>query len=447
MDKILDFLQEKMAPLAYKLDSNRYLTAIKSGFFAAMSILIIGSIFLLLANLPINGYAEFMTGIFGDNWSEFFMVPYNMTMNIMTPFVIIGIAKSLSNHYKVDDVAATVLSIVSFLILTPSLVTEDGLTGIPASNLSASGLFVGMITAILATEIMRSVVQRGWVIKMPESVPSNVARSFSSLIPGLFVILSFNVIRMLFAFTPFETAHNFIFEVLQTPLLALGGSLPAMIVVLLFEAILWSFGIHGSQIVSGVMSPIWLSLTAGNAEAFAAGQALPNIINSQFYDNFIKLGGAGGTLGLALCALFFAKSKQFKTLGKLAIGPGLFNINEPLIFGIPIVLNPIMLIPFIINPIIMAIVAYVAMSTGIVNVANGVNIPWTTPPIFSGFLVSGWTGALLQVFQIFLGGVVYYPFFKLVDQKAYLLEQGETEEEILAEQTAGNDTPTGKPSI
>ncbi|MFL2134218.1 PTS sugar transporter subunit IIC [Desemzia sp. FAM 24101] len=413
-----------MALLAYKLDSNRYLTAIKSGFFAAMSILIIGSIFLLLANLPINGYADFMAGIFGANWSEFFMVPYNMTMNIMTPFVIIGISKSLSSHYKVDDVAAIVLSIVSFLILTPSL-----------------------ITAILATEIMRAVVQRGWVIKMPESVPSNVARSFSSLIPGLFVILSFNVIRMLFAMTSFETAHNFIFEVLQTPLLALGGSLPAMIIVLLFEAILWSFGIHGSQIVSGVMSPIWLSLTAGNAEAFAAGQALPNIINSQFHDNFIKLGGAGSTLGLALCALFFAKSKQFKTLGKLAIGPGMFNINEPLIFGIPIVLNPIMLIPFIINPIIMAIVAYAAMSTGLVNVANGVNIPWTTPPIFSGFLVSGWTGALLQVFQIFLGGLVYYPFFKLVDQKAYMLEQGKTEEEILEAQTTDTDAPTGTPSV
>lgn len=446
MDKVMNFLEEKMAPIAYKLDSNRYLTAIKSGFFAAMSILIIGSIFLLLANLPINGYADFMANIFGDNWSEFFMVPYNMTMNIMTPFVIVGIAKSLSSHYKVDDVAGIVLSLVAFLILTPSLVTPEGATGIPASNLSAGGLFVGMITAILATEIMRAVIQRGWVIGMPESVPSNVARSFSSLIPGLFVILSFNIIRMLFTLTPFETAHNFIFEVLQTPLLALGGSLPAMIIVLLFEAILWSFGIHGSQIVSGVMSPIWLSLTAGNAEAFAAGQALPNIINSQFYDNFIKLGGAGSTLGLALCALFFAKSKQFKTLGKLAIGPGLFNINEPLVFGIPIVLNPIMLIPFIINPIIMAIVAYVAMSTGLVNVANGVNIPWTTPPIFSGFLVSGWTGALLQVFQIGLGGLVYYPFFKMVDQKAYMVEQGKSEEEILAEQTSDTNAPTGTPT-
>jgi PTS system cellobiose-specific IIC component len=272
---------------------------------------------------------------------------------------------------------------------------------------------------------------------MPDSVPSNVARSFTALIPAFFVIVIFDLIRIGFSFTAYDTAQAFIFQILQTPLTALGSSLPATIVVLLFEGLLWSFGIHGSNIVGAVMQPIWLSLTADNAAAFSAHEALPHIVNYQFYSNFIKVGGAGGTLGLAILCVFVAKSAQFKTLGKLAIAPGIFNINEPLIFGIPIVLNPVMMIPFIITPVVLAIVAYFAMATGLVDFTNGTNLPWTTPPIVSGFLLNGWRGALLQVVQIGLSMAIYFPFFKLEDNKAYQLElegahENQTPEEALA---------------
>ncbi|WP_157456026.1 PTS cellobiose transporter subunit IIC [Carnobacterium maltaromaticum] len=437
MDKFLDVLQEKMGPIAYKLDSNRYLSAIKTGFFGAMPILIIGSVFLLFANLPIPGYADFMASIMGKNWTTYFMVPYDMTMNIMTIFVVFGIAKDLAHYYKVDDLAAVVIAVVAFFILTPTIADTGGANGIPTSNLGASGLFVGMITAILAVEISRWVEQRGWTIKMPDSVPSNVARSFTALIPAFFVIVIFDLIRIGFSFTAYDTAQAFIFQILQTPLTALGSSLPATIVILLFEGLLWSFGIHGSNIVGAVMQPIWLSLTADNAAAFSAHEALPHIVNYQFYSNFIKLGGAGGTLGLAILCVFVAKSAQFKTLGKLAIAPGIFNINEPLIFGIPIVLNPVMMIPFIITPVVLAIVAYFAMATGLVDFTNGTNLPWTTPPIVSGFLLNGWRGALLQVVQIGLSMAIYFPFFKLEDNKAYQLElegahENQTPEEALA---------------
>lgn len=437
MDKFLDVLQEKMGPIAYKLDSNRYLSAIKTGFFGAMPILIIGSVFLLFANLPIPGYADFMASIMGENWTTYFMVPYDMTMNIMTIFVVFGIAKDLAHYYKVDDLAAVVIAVVAFFILTPTIADTGGANGIPTSNLGASGLFVGMITAILAVEISRWVEQRGWTIKMPDSVPSNVARSFTALIPAFFVIVIFDLIRIGFSFTAYDTAQAFIFQILQTPLTALGSSLPATIVILLFEGLLWSFGIHGSNIVGAVMQPIWLSLTADNAAAFSAHEALPHIVNYQFYSNFIKLGGAGGTLGLAILCVFVAKSAQFKTLGKLAIAPGIFNINEPLIFGIPIVLNPVMMIPFIITPVVLAIVAYFAMATGLVDFTNGTNLPWTTPPIVSGFLLNGWRGALLQVVQIGLSMAIYFPFFKLEDNKAYQLElegahENQTPEEALA---------------
>lgn len=438
MQNLIEKLEAKMGPLAMKLDSNRYITAIKDGFFGVMSLLIIGSIFLLLANIPIGGYAEFMASFLGENWSSYFTVPYDVTMNVMTIYVIIAMARSLARTYKLDGIACITTVVVAFLILTPMLELKDGGFGIPVTNLGASGLFLGMIVAILAVEIVRYIDKKGWKIKMPDSVPENVAKSFSALIPALFVIIVFNIIRILFSLTEFGTVQNFIYHYLQVPLLYLGDTLPATIIVTLFEGTLWSFGIHGSNVISGIMKPIWLALTADNATAFAAGEAIPHIINFQFYANFMKVGGFGGTLGLAIILLFFAKSKQYKTLGKLAIGPGMFGINEPLIFGIPIVLNPIMMIPFILNPIILATVAYFSMSTGLVPLTNGTNIPWTTPPVVAGFLVSGWKGALLNIVQIGISIAVYYPFFKSVDRIA---TQQENEQEQASVSNQGVTPP------
>ena len=430
MQKFIENLESKMGPLAMKLDGNRYITAIKDGFFGVMSLLIIGSIFLLLGNIPIGGYAEFMSSLLGKDWASYFTVPYDVTMNVMTVYVIIAMARSLSRTYKLDGIACISIVVVAFLILTPMLELKDGGLGIPVTNLGASGLFLGMIVAIAAVEIVRFIDKKGWKIKMPDSVPENVARSFSALIPALFVIIVFNLVRIIFSLTSFGTVQAFIYHYLQVPLLYLGDTLPATLIVTVFEGVLWSFGIHGSNVVSGIMKPIWLALTADNAAAFGAGEAIPHIINFQFYANFMKVGGFGGTLGLAIILLLFAKSKQYKTLGKLAIGPEIFGINEPLIFGIPIVLNPIMMIPFILNPLILATVAYFAMASGIVPLTNGTNIPWTTPPIIAGFLVSGWKGALLNVVQIGISILLYYPFFKSVDRIALQNEKEQEKTEI-----------------
>ncbi|GBF10741.1 PTS sugar transporter subunit IIC [Tepidibacillus sp. HK-1] len=425
MEKLLEVLESKMAPLAIKLDGNRYITAIKDGFFGVMSLLIIGSIFLLLANLPISGYPEFMASLLGENWATYFTAPYYVTMNVMTLYVIVAMARSLARTYQLDSVSAITSVLVAFLLLTPFVKFEDGSSGIPVVSLSSSGLFLGMITAILAVEIVRFVDKKGWKIKMPDSVPENVSRSFSALIPALFVIIVFNVIRIAFSFTSFGTVQTFIYHYLQIPLTNLGSTLPATLLITVFEALLWAFGIHGSNVVGGVMHPIWLALTADNAAAYAAGDTIPNIINYQFYSNFMKIGGFGSTFGLAILLLIAAKSSRYKALGKLAIGPGIFNINEPITFGLPIVLNPIMIIPFIITPLVMAVVAYFAMATGLVPFTNGANIPWTTPPIIAGFLLSGWKGALLNIVQIIISMAIYYPFFKSVDRMALKQEQEE----------------------
>jgi len=406
----------------HALSNNRYLTAIQHGFFGAMPVMVIGSIFLLLTNFPVAGYTDLMASLFGENWSNFFSVPHQMSMNILSLFIFFGIVKSLAEYYEVDSLGALVVSLVGFLILNPTVTAEEGALGISMSHLGSGGLFLAIISALLAVEIYRLVIQSGWTIRMPESVPTAVSRSFTSLIPGTFVIVIFNIIRMIFAATPFGTAYDFIYGILQAPLTGIGGTLGGVLLVIFIESFLWAFGIHGSSVVSAGLGAVMLSLTAENAEAFAAGQPIPNIVNQQFLAIFVNIGGSGSTIGLVLLCLIFAQSRRFKVLGRISIGPGIFMINEPVIFGVPMVLNPVMMIPLIFVPVIMGLVTYFVMNIGLVPLTNGANIPWTTPPIVGGFLLSGWQGAVYQVFQIFLSMALYYPFFKIEDNKAVELE-------------------------
>jgi len=441
MSKIMDSIEDKLMPVAEKLATNRYLLAIRDGFMLAMPLLIIGAMTLLLAYLPITGYEGFMAKVFGASWQDFFMVPYHATMAIMTVFVVMGISNSLSKHYNIEGISTAVISLTGFLILTPfstNFIPEGSkvaikVTGvIPMEWLSSKGLFVGMISAILATEIVRFVIKKGWVIKMPEGVPPTVAKSFSSLIPATIALIVFSIIRLLFTFTSYETIHNFIFTVLQLPMTSLGDSLGATLVANFFIGLFWSFGISGGDVVQSVMSPIWIALSGDNLTAFQAGLALPHIITQQFNSIYLWIGGGGATLGLCLLLLFKCKSQQCKKIGKLAILPGIFGINEPIIFGLPIVLNPIMLIPFILTPLLLAVVTYVSMKTGIVPRPNGVIIPWTTPPIIGGYLISGARGAVLQAVEIAISIFIYLPFITVVDktyceqEKNYKVDENKT---------------------
>lgn len=423
MDRFMDKIGDTIAPIATKMTSNRYLSAIKEGFFGSTPILIAGLIFLLFTSLPFNGYAEFMTNIFGKKWMDFFYLPYQASFNLMSIYVVVGMARSLSKYYKVDEKLAIALSFVGIFVLTPLIFTADGAKGLPLDNFAAKGLFVCMIATAISIEIYRFCAQKGITIKMPDSVPQNVSNAFAAVIPAFAIILLFDVLRTLFAMTDFGSAQQFIFTILQQPLQSLGGTLPATFIALLVESVIWCFGIHGSSIVSSVMNPIWYALSAENLAAVEAGIAMPNIVNYQFISFFVKLGGVGATLSLTLLCLFKSKSDQYKALGKLGIGASLFNINEPIIFGFPIVLNPMMMIPFVLSNVTVGVVTYVAIWSGLVPYINGVNLPYTIPVVISGFMLCGWRGALLQVVLLLITGLIYYPFFKAQDKQAYLEEQ------------------------
>ncbi len=423
MDQLMDKIGDAIAPIATKMTSNRYLSAIKEGFFGSTPILIAGSIFLLFTSLPFTGYSDFMAGIFGEGWMDFFYLPYQASFNLMSIYVVVGMGRSLAAYYKVDTKLAIALSFVGIFVLTPLLYAEDGSKGMPLDNFAAKGLFVCMIATAISIEIYRFCVQKGITIKMPDSVPKNVSNAFAAVIPAFAIILLFDVLRTIFAMTDYGSAQSFIFTILQQPLQSLGGTLPATVIALLVEAVIWCFGIHGSSIVSSVMNPIWYALSAENLAAVEAGVAMPNIVNYQFISFFVKIGGVGATLSLTLLCLFASKSNQYKALGKLGIGSSLFNINEPIVFGFPIVLNPMMMIPFVLANLTVGVVTYLAIWSGLVPYINGVNLPYTIPVIISGFMLCGWRGAILQVVLLILTGLIYYPFFKAQDKQAYAQEQ------------------------
>ncbi|MCM3091872.1 MULTISPECIES: PTS cellobiose transporter subunit IIC [unclassified Cytobacillus] len=426
MSKFNSFLEEKVMPVAAKIGGQRHLLALRDGLIATMPFIVIGSIFLIIANFPIPGYADWMTSIFGASWAAKLSYPVDATFNIMSIIAAFAVAYRLAESYKLDAMSAGTISIAAFLLTTPFSFTftpadAEGVlvTGaISKAFLSSKGLFVALLFAILSTEIYRWVVKKDIVIKMPAGVPPSVGKSFASLIPGLFVLVTVWVIRLLVELTPYESINDLVTIVLGDPLKMVGLTLGGTIVAELFVTVLWSTGLHGTNIVKSVMEPIWFGAMGDNMTAYQAGEPLPHIVTQQFWDNFIHIGGTGVTFGLVLSMVLFAKSKQMKNLGRLALGPGIFNINEPLIFGMPIVLNPIMILPFVLTSIVTVIVTFIGMDMGLVAKPVGIAVPWTMPPIISGYLASGGhiSGAVMNVVNILISFLIYTPFFKIYDR-------------------------------
>ena len=288
---------------------------------------------------------------------------------------------------------------------------------------------MGLVCSLLSVLIFTWVYKKGWTIKMPKGVPPAVADSFAALVPSAFVMTIFFVARILFGMTSFETAHQLVLEILQTPLKGMGDTLAANAIYSFACTFLWFFGINGPAVANSVYF-IGNVLTIEQLAAFEAGKALPYIFTNPFSNFFCNFGGGGSTLSLVIVMLLFCKSQRIRQLGKLSIVPGIFGINEPIIFGLPVVLNPIIAIPFILVPMMNLFLSYFATLWEIIPRTTGVNLPWTTPIGFSGWLSTGSPiASIWQFFLLFLGCCVYFPFIKALD-KQYLKEEMEASDDI-----------------
>lgn len=421
-------------PLAMKIEGNDYLSAIKDGFIRIMPFLIIGSFFLLIANLPIPGYSEFIIRIFGERFIGQLNYILDATYSVMALLVVVSTSISLAKRWQLNEISCVLISLVSFLIVTPFRIPQENgnaiMDVIPTFALGAQGLFLSLIVTLVAVRLYRLFNHPRLMISMPDSVPPAVANSFSSLIPSFLIVVIFWLLRLVFEITPFGTAQEMIFKVLQAPMMHLGNTLPSQMVAEFFVSFFWFFGLHGDSIVTAIMGPIWRSLTLENMQAMKQGLPPVNIITQQFRDVFLICGGTGFTLAMLLVMLFRAKSKRMREIAKLASPAAIFNINEPIIFGVPIALNPLLFIPFIIVPVVLCVITYSAMAFSWLPLTSGLEIPWTTPIFISGFLICGWKGMLFQAINLAVAMTIYYPFVMTLD-KQYLREENELEESIV----------------
>lgn len=407
----------KALELSSKVASNVYLDAISKGLMGTLPILIIGSIGCLLGVFPFDPYLQFIEKI---GVKTYFLTASTVTTSCLSIYAAFLIGYRLAGSFKCDQIPAGLISVFAFFITTP--LTKD--SGLMMEFMGAKGLFGAMIAALIATRIYCAFMNVDKLkIKMPDGVPPMIANTFTALIPAILVGLIFIVVATIFSFTPYGSFTQLVYTVIVTPLNSLGGSVWSLVVLILVQMLLWFFGIHGSNVISGVITAVYLPMATANLEAYAASKALPNILCNTFYDTFSGIGGAGGTLSLCIVILLFAKSKQNKTMGKLGIIPGLFTINEPVVFGYPLIMNPLMVIPFILTPVVQTLVAYFSMYIGLVPRFTGVQVPWCMPIILKPLLAGGWQAAILQVVCIFIGCLIWYPFFKVSDKQRYEQEQ------------------------
>ena len=434
-----DKLMNGMLSAAGAMQTQRHLAAIKNAFMSLLPIIIIGSFCTLFSNVICNTTPGFFSlanipGLsFLGKLNPMFTAANYGTMNFIAIGCVILIAMELGEHYGITDKALPVVALGAYISLcafTASGKAADGTEVVVTNVLSrvytnAQGLFVGMFASIAATEIYCRLVKSGNLeIHMPDGVPSNVARSFTILFPSLITVVIISAVGMIFEMATGMTLFNAITAFIQKPLSNILTSFPGYITLIFITTVLWTFGIHGTQVTKAVYEPILLAAFAENEAAYAAGTAIPNIISTPFMSCFSTVTGAGITGGLIIAIMLFSKREDYKAIAKLALPCALFNINEPLTFGLPIVMNPVLAIPFMISPAVSATIAYAMTKIGFCG-RMVVNAPWTTPPGLMAFLCSGGNigAAVTQIICILLAFVVYIPFVLISNKQQVLTEE------------------------
>jgi len=430
-DKMVTMIEDTVTPLAAKLGQQKYITSIRDGFIAALPFMIVGSFMLVFIFPPFDpetkwGFARAWLD-FAKTYQNQLLLPFQLSMGVMTLFISVGVAASLGRHYKLDPITTGLLSLMSFLLVAAPM--KDG--AISTQYFSGQGIFTALICAIYSTEVYAFLKRKNITIRLPEQVPTGVARSFEVLIPVLVIILTLHPLNLFIESETGMILPQAIMSLVK-PLVSASDSLPAILISLFICQVLWFAGIHGALIVTGIMNPFWMANLAENQAALASGGELTHIYLQGFWDHYLLIGGVGSTLPLAFL-LLRSKAIHLRTIGKMGVVPGLFNINEPILFGAPIVMNPVFFLPFILVPMVNAVLAYVATSMGLV--ARVVSLtPWTSPAPLGASWAANWafSPVIMCLVCMVMSAVMYYPFLKAYERT--LLKQ---EEETAAEAHAG----------
>lgn len=423
----VDKLQEPLLKASMWVQNNTILQAVKNAFVRTIPFTVIGS-FSNLIKMQLDALIKSQNLHWGwlTSISNLFGYLGVATLGIVGLIVVISSAYSYAVELKQRDenksmniIIATLLAFSAYFVMVPNNVNfadpkAKVIEGFASSLFSYEGMFTGLIVGMLAVALFAAFSRSKFTIKMPGSVPQNVFDSFFALIPMAEVLLLFGLARIGLQAMGYASLIQLIATVVIKPLLTVGTGLPAIIVVILLEQILWFLGLHGFNIVWGIVSAFWVPLFLQNVAKFAETKSFADIsiAPNTMTNVYAMIGGSGATFGLIIAMLIFAKKgEKEREVAKLALVPGCFGINEPVIFGLPIVLNPIMFIPWIFVPLFNAIVAYVVTSIGWVVplvVLNSGN----EPIFFSTWILGGLhmspviLALVLVIFDVFL----YAPF-------------------------------------
>ncbi|WP_426711767.1 PTS sugar transporter subunit IIC [Cronobacter muytjensii] len=408
-------IENKITPLAGAMGSQRHVVAIRDGFVAALPFMIIGSFLLVFIFPPFspdtqNGFCRAWLDL-SLKYREQLMLPFNLSMGVMTFFISVGIGASLGKHYQLDPIMTGLLAFMAFLLVAAPY--KDG--AISTQYFSGQGIFTALITAIYASEMYAFLKRHNITIRLPKEVPTGVARSFEILIPVVVIVFTLHPLNLLIESTTGMILPEAIMHLLS-PLVAASDSLPAILISVLICQILWFAGIHGALIVTGIMNPFWMANLSANQAALAAGQALPHIYLQGFWDHYLLIGGVGSTLPLAFL-LLRSRAIHLRTIGKMGVVPSLFNINEPILFGAPVIMNPVFFLPFILVPMVNAVLAWTATKLG--WLAQVVSLtPWTTPAPVGASWAANWafSPVIMCLICMVMSALMYYPFVKAYER-------------------------------
>lgn len=441
-ENFVEKMQRVLGPIGQKIGSQRHLAAISSGIIMTTPITLLAAFINIIANPPVTkdllakgGFWSIFSGWYHFAQANYnaIMTPYNMTIGIFGLVAVMAISYKLAKSYKMDAISTSIVATVMFLLVASPMKTIAKTSVLPASCLGSSGLFAAMLVGLVSVEITRFVKDKGWVIKLPQSVPADVAVPFTAIIPALINLVIWYTISLLCqnyagCYLPdfLTKLLSPLFNVVLNPFTVCG--------IILFGNLLWLFGIHGTSVVYTALMPILMMNMMSNSEAYLKGAALTLYPSSLLF--WMGVGGTGCTLGLCIL-MMRSQSAQLKTIGRLAIIPNFFGINEPIIFGVPIVLNPILAIPFLLIPAVCGLSAYALTALGILKIWH--IVIWTMLPLgFVNFIATGSIiNTIYEYFLIVVQIVLWYPFFKayektLLDKEnAYVEEtQKETKEAV-----------------
>lgn len=441
MDKFQSAIEKLLVPLATKLNAQRHICAVRDAFILSFPLTMAGSLMVLLNNVFLSAdgfmfkilqFDKLFPGIV--KFQAVFAPVVKGSADIFSILIVFLIARNLAKLMEGDDLLTGLTAISVYFIIYPDYFNNEGVNYLTNEYLGAQGLFVAILVGLLVGELMSRLAKSDKLeIKMPEQVPSAVARSFKVLIPIIITTIFFSVLNYFVKMAAPGGLHELIYNIIQTPLTRMSQSLFSVLILALLSQSLWAMGIHGPNTIAAIRDTMFSEAGNANLLDYAEsgttwGAPFP-ITYSGLATAFSEYGGSGMTLGLIIAILIFSKNKESKSIAKLSLAPGLFNINEMVIFGLPIVLNPIYIIPFIIAPLVNIMIGYTAVMILKIMPPVTIGIPWTTPGPLMPFLGTG--GDIVALFVGFIclavSVLIYAPFVIAANKAAIIEDKMENE--------------------